>query len=98
MVAGWALSSEVSRSLSGCGASPVAASLCAEHELLGLRASPGLWSAAPVEVVHRLSCSMSRGIFLDKGSNSCLLHWLPWVNSYPLSHWGPPQLSCLANT
>ena len=34
-------------------------------------------------VVHRLSCSIAFGIFLDQGSNLCLLHWQ--ANSSPLS-------------
>ena len=42
------------------------ASLFAEHRLQGTQ---------PLAVVmHRLSCSTTCGIFLDKGSNPCLLH------------------------
>ena len=40
--------------------------------------------------VHGLSCSAARGIFLDQGSNLCLLHWQ--VNSLPPSHWEAPGL------
>ena len=36
--------------------------------------------------MHRLSCSVQCGIFLDEGSNLCLLHWQ--VASLPLSHLG----------
>ena len=35
-----------------------------------------------------LSCSAACGIFLDQGSNLCLLHWQ--VDSLPLSHQGSP--------
>ena len=35
----------------------------------------GLQSAGSVAVAHRLSCSAVCGIFLDQGSNPCLLHW-----------------------
>ena len=37
--------------------------------------APGLQSTGSVVVVHRLSCSMTGGIFVDQGSNLCLLHW-----------------------
>ena len=37
-------------------------------------------------MVHRLSCSMACGIFLDQGSNPCLLPWQ--VDSLLLSHQG----------
>ena len=33
-----------------------------------------------------LSCSEACEIFLDQGSNLCLLHWL--ADSFPLSHQG----------
>ena len=36
--------------------------------------------------VHGLSWSVPRGIFLDQGSNPCLLHWQ--VDYLPLSHHG----------
>ena len=26
-------------------------------------------------MVHRLSCSVACGVFLDQGLNPCLLHW-----------------------
>ena len=42
------------------------ASLVAEHRL---------YSEGSVVVVHGLSCSAARGIFLDQGSNPCPLHW-----------------------
>ena len=35
----------------------------------------GLWSAGSVVVAHGLSCSMACGIFPDRGSNPCPLHW-----------------------
>ena len=34
----------------------------------------GLWSMGSVVVVHRLSCSITSGIFPDQGSNQCPLH------------------------
>ena len=37
---------------------------------------------------HRLSCPEECEIFLDQGSNSCLLHWQ--MDSLPLSHQGSP--------
>ena len=42
------------------------ASLVAEHGLYSMRAS--------VVLVHRLSCSLAHGIFLDQGQNLCFLH------------------------
>ena len=39
-------------------------------------------------VVHRLSCSVACGIFLDQGSHPCLLHWQ--ARSYPLPYQGSP--------
>ena len=38
-----------------------------------------------------LGCSAGRGIFLDQGSNPCLLHWM--VDSLPLSHQRSPPSS-----
>ena len=38
-------------------------------------AAPRLWSTGLIAVAQRLSCSVARGIFLDQGLNSCLLHW-----------------------
>ena len=51
-------------------------------------AAPRLWSTGSVVVVHRLSCSTACGIFLDQGSNPCLLHWQ--ADSLPLSHQTSP--------
>ena len=42
-----------------------------------------------VVVVHRLSCSMACGIFLDQGSNPCPLHFQ--IDSYPLDQQGSPK-------
>ena len=50
-----------------CRLLTVAASLVAEHELQGMRAS-GV-------VVHGLSYPMACGIFLEQGWNPCPLHW-----------------------
>ena len=46
----------------------------------------GSWSTGSVVVVPRLSCSTACGIFLDQGSNPCLLPWQ--ADSLPLSHQG----------
>ena len=43
---------------------------------------------------HRLSCSVTCEIFLDQGSNLCLLHWQ--ADSLPLSHLGSPIQGLLA--
>ena len=45
---------------------------------------PGLQSTGSVLVAHRLSCSATCGIFLDQGSNLCLLLWQ--ADPYSLSH------------
>ena len=68
------------------------ASLVMEHGLCGARASVvaawGLQSTGSVAVAHGVSCPTACGIFLDQGSNSCLLHWQ--ADSLPLSHQGSP--------
>ena len=63
-----------------CGLLTAVASLGAEH---------GLQSTGSVVVVHGLSCSKTRGIFPDQGSNLCPLHWQ--VDSYPLYHQGESE-------
>ena len=69
-----------------------AASLVSERRLQGPWASVvvalGLQNADSVVVVHRLSSSASCGIFLNKESNPCPLHWQ--ADSYPLWHQGSP--------
>ena len=50
---------------------------------------PRLWSTSSKVVAHRLSCFAACAIFLDQGSNSCLLHWQ--ADSLPLSHQGSPH-------
>ena len=67
--------------LSSCGAQ---ASHCSGLSYCGAEV-PGMWasvveahglsSAGSVVVVHRVSCSTTYGIFPDKGSNPCPLHW-----------------------
>ena len=53
--------------------------------------APGLESLCSVVGAHGVSCSVACGIFLDQGSNTCLLNWQ--VDSLPLSHQGsPPNL------
>ena len=49
-------------------------------------AGPKLKNIGSVVVVHRLSCSGAYGIFLDQGSNPCLLHWK--ADSLPLNLYG----------
>ena len=73
------------------------ASLVVEPGLQGWRDSivvaPGLESIGSIAVALGLSCSAPCGIFLDQGSNSCLLHWQ--VNSLPLSHQGSLEIGNL---
>ena len=51
--------------------------------------TPGLYSTGSIAVVNQLSCSAACGIFPDRGSNPCLLHWQG--DSLPLSHQGSPS-------
>ena len=78
--------------LSSCSAQVPHCSGFSLHRLQGAWASvdeaTGLQSTGTIVVVYRLSCSWACGIFLDQGSNLCLLHWQ--VNSLPLSHQGSP--------
>ena len=53
--------------------------------LASVAAAPRLWSTGPIIVSHGLSCSESRRIFPDQGSN--LLHWQAY--SLPLSQGSP---------
>ena len=48
-------------------------------------AAPRLKSTGSLAVAHGLSCSAAGGIFLDQGSNLCLLHW-----RQILYHWASP--------
>ena len=50
---------------------------------------PRFWSTGSIVVVHGLSCSVARRIFLDQGSNPCLPHWQ--IDSLPRS---PQESSC----
>ena len=79
------------------GLSPVAASgdhsssRCAGLSLsrpLLLRTT-GSRRAGPVIVAHGPSCSVACGIFPDRGSNPCPLHWQ--ADSQPLRHQGSPH-------
>ena len=65
------------------------ASLVVEHGLRihGLQQLEHMDSRA-CGVVHRLSCSMAYGIFLDQGWNASPLHWQ--ADSSPLDHQGSP--------
>ena len=84
----WGFLSSSGMQAAHCGASVAAA--------LRLR------STGPTAVAHGLSCCAASGIFLDQGSNSCLLsegsnscllHWQ--ADSLPLSHQGNPCSSFL---
>ena len=46
-----------------------------------------------VVVAHGLSCSAACGIFPDRGSNLCPLHWQ--ADSQPLRHQGSPPFRVL---
>ena len=51
--------------------------------------STGSRRAGSVIVAHRPSCSAACGIFPDRGSNPCPLHWQ--ADSQPLRHQGSPR-------
>ena len=51
--------------------------------------STGSRHAGSVVVAHGLCCSAACGIFPDRGSNPCPLHWQ--ADSQPLHHQGSPQ-------
>ena len=53
--------------------------------------STGSRRAGSAAVAHGLSCSAACGIFPDRGSNPCSLHWQ--VDSQPLRHQGSPDPS-----
>ena len=69
--------------------------LCCRAQALGavgsVVAAPGFWSTGSVVVAPRLSCPTVCGVFLDQGSNPCLLRWQ--VVSLPLSHQGSPAVN-----
>ena len=56
-----------------------------------LSQSSGSRCDSSVVVAHRFSCSVACGIFLDQGSNWCILHWQ--ADSYPPYHQGSPCLN-----
>ena len=62
--------------------------------VLGLRSygSQAL-STSSIIAAHGLSCSGACGIFLDQGSNPCLLCWQ--ADSFPLSHQESPKFLLL---
>ena len=53
------------------------------------RCSSQLWSTGSEVVAHELGRSLACGIFLDQGSNICLLYWQ--VDSLWLSHQRSPM-------
>ena len=52
-----------------------------------------LWHTGSIVVLHGLSCSLVCGVFPNRGSNPCLLHWQ--ADSLPPSHQESPILSQL---
>ena len=74
--------------LAVCGLLILGAPLVAGQELWGTRASagaaPGLQSTGSRVVAPRLSCPEACGIFLNRGSNPCLLDGQ--ADSSPVSH------------
>ena len=81
-------------------ASIAVASLVAEHGLQGIWALvvapqgsvvaiPRLQSTGSIVMAHRLSRPEACRIFLDQGSNPCLLHWQ--VDCLPWNHQGSPS-------
>ena len=60
----------------------------AKHGGASVVVAPGFESSGSVFVVHGLRYSTICGVFLDQGSNLCLLHWQ--VDSLPLSSQGSP--------
>ena len=56
--------------------------------------STGSRRAGSVIVAHGPTCSVACGIFPDRGSNPCPLHWQ--ADSQPLSHQGSPELFILS--
>ena len=53
--------------------------------------STGSRRAGSVVVAHGPSCSAACGIFPDRGTNPCSLHWQ--ADSQPLRHQGSPQVA-----
>ena len=43
----------------------------------------GLQSRGSADAAHRLGCSTARGVFLDQGSNPCLLRWQVFFTTEP---------------
>ena len=79
LLSSFRLLTAVALSLRSAGSRHVRASVVAACEL----STGGSQGLEP-----RLSSSAACGIFLDQGSNPCLLHWQ--VDSLPLSHQGSP--------
>ena len=63
----------------------IAVASLAEQRLQGTWAQ-GFWSTGSGVLVRGFSCSVACGVFLDQGSNLCLLHWQ--IDSLPPSHQG----------
>ena len=57
--------------------------------------STGSRRAGSVVVAHGSSCSVARGIFPNRGSNPCPLHWQ--ADSQPLRHQGSPWWLMILN-
>ena len=89
----------------GCAVSSLLHGLFPSRSERGLLSSCSAWAShyhgfscckaqtlntGSIVMVHRFRCSAACGIFLDQGSNPCLLHWQ--VDSLPPSHQGNLQM------
>ena len=85
-------SSLLFRLFSSCGAQGLLATcrVWAPHGCGFSRCSSRSLEHRLSSVAHKLGCSTACGIFLDQGSNSCLLHWQG--DSLPLSPQGSPYI------
>ena len=76
-----------------CGAFQSGSRVCRLQQLWHMTSvvvARRLQSTGSVAVAHGLSCSVASGLFLDQGSNPCLLHCQ--ADSLPLSHQGNPHM------
>ena len=80
------LAGGAARVLPSCGAGLSGAQASALSAGGSVGAISGLYSEDSVVGTHRLSCSLTCGIFLHQGLNPCLLDWQ--ADSLPLSHQG----------
>ena len=89
LLSSWGARASHCGGFSCCGAQALGpAGLSSWRHVSSVVEEHGLKSTGSVVVVHRLSCPTACGIFLDQGSNPCLLCWQ--VDSFPLSRLGSP--------